>query len=77
VVVAAGNMPAVNFVHDSFPQRLWTADDTMIIVGGVTDSGALYEKTVEDPNNQITVHAPAKPVTVPKSGGIIPPEGER
>ncbi|RYO14266.1 hypothetical protein AA0111_g12041 [Alternaria arborescens] len=77
VVVAAGNMPAVNFVHDSFPQRLWTADDTMIIVGGVTDSGALYEKTVEDPNNQITVHAPAKPVTVPKSGGITPPEGER
>ncbi|RYO44858.1 hypothetical protein AA0116_g13543 [Alternaria tenuissima] len=77
VVFAAGNTPAVNFVHDSFPQRLWTADDTMILVGGVTDSGALYKKTVEDPNNQITVHAPAKPVTVPKSGGIIPPEGER
>ncbi|CAN9285738.1 unnamed protein product [Alternaria alternata] len=60
-----------------FENFLDFSDDTMIIVGGVTDSGALYEKTVEDPNNQITVHAPAKPVTVPKSGGITPPEGER
>ena len=77
VVVAAGNTPSVSFVHDSYPQALSTADDTMIIVGGVTETGALYETTVRDPGNQITVHAPAKPVTVPQSGGKTPPEVER
>jgi hypothetical protein len=77
VVVAAGNTPSVSFVHDSYPQALSTADDTMIIVGGVTETGALYETTVRDLNNQITVHGPAKPVTVPQSGGKTPPEVER
>lgn len=77
VVVAAGNTPSVSFVHDSYPQALSTADDTMIIVGGVTETGALYETTVKDPDNHITVHAPAKPVTVPQSGGKTPPEVER
>lgn len=72
VVVAAGNKPGVEYAHDSYPQALSQPDDTMIIVGGVTQTGALYTTTVQDPDGCIAVYAPAENIAVPKPGGAIP-----
>ncbi|PWO26653.1 hypothetical protein A1F97_09499 [Pyrenophora tritici-repentis] len=36
VVVTAGNKPAVEYVHDSYPQALAQPDDTTIIVGEIS-----------------------------------------
>lgn len=77
VVVAAGNQPAARFVHDSYPQTLSAANDVMVLVGGVTPTGVVWDKTVLDPNNQISVFAPAEDVVVPKTGGATPDVGER
>jgi hypothetical protein len=77
VVVAAGNQPQVRFVHDSYPQMLSNAADNMILVGGVTPTGVVWGNTVLDPNNEISVYAPAEDVIVPKSGSATPDVGER
>ena len=58
MVLAAGNSPLVDDVNANLPHKLKTRDDTMIIVGAVDEAGKLWEDSVDDKDNLVTVFAP-------------------
>jgi len=69
-VVAAGNKEVPN-LHQSTPQRLGTADNGLITVGGVIEDGTLFTSTTLQQSGKagsMTVFAPAKDVKVPGPG---------
>ncbi|KAF1938985.1 subtilisin-like protein [Clathrospora elynae] len=74
LVVSADNQPTVQFVHDSIPQSLGTAEDSMVIVSAMAQDGIIWGNTVEEPNRRITVFAPGEEVVVPTTGNRIPTE---
>jgi hypothetical protein len=73
VVTAAGNSPEKR-LHQTIPQKLGTASNRIITVGGVKKDGTLYELTTPAEGGQggsITLYAPAEDVIVPSPGNNL------
>jgi hypothetical protein len=73
VVTAAGNSPEQR-LHQTIPQKLGTASNRIITVGGVKKDGTFYELTTPAEGGQggsITLYAPAEDVVVPSPGNNL------
>jgi hypothetical protein len=73
VVIAAGNAPERG-LHNTVPQKLGTAENGIMTVGGVEKDGTLFQQTTMAQPEQagsLTVYAPARDVIVPGPGEFI------
>lgn len=70
LVVAAGNS-AEKHLHETVPQKLETADNGVITVGGIVEDGSLFlDTTLGEPGQagSLSVFAPAKDIIVEAPG---------
>jgi hypothetical protein len=70
VVIAAGNS-AEKRLHQTIPQKLGTASNAVITVGGVEKDGTLFKLTTPAQPGQagsMSVYAPARDIVVPAPG---------
>jgi subtilisin family serine protease len=73
VIVAAGNSPEKG-LHETVPQRLGSAVNGVITVGGVKPDGTYWEDTTPAEPNQLgsmSVYAPSVDVIVPASATAL------
>ena len=72
IAVAAGNRGSIQAVLETTPQRLAAKrESTMILVGGVDNTGKVSTQTVYDTTGLIDVYAPGVNIEAPSVGNQI------
>jgi hypothetical protein len=67
VVIAAGNTPRTLDANENLPHILSKPEDSMIIVGGVDQTGRPFDQMVSDKDNLVHVWSPGADIETPIS----------